>query len=58
MKKAILPAITIVFTLFSIAVVNAQDDIQVKKYDNPKWTRIEMIKFKDGKASGAGEIIN
>ena len=58
MKKSIFLIITIVFTLFSAAVVKAQKDMQAKKLDNPKWTRIEMIKFKDGKSARAMEIIS
>jgi hypothetical protein len=58
MKKTILLTIIVVFTFLSfIVVAKAQDDMQAKKYDNPKWTRIEMIKFKEGKAARGNEII-
>ena len=56
MKKSILLTIITVFTLFSVAV-KAQGDMQAKKLDNPKWTRMEMIKFKEGKSGRAMEII-
>lgn len=58
MIKPVLLTITLVFTLFSAAVANAQGDMQAKKYDNPKWMRIEMMKFKEGKTSRSNEIIN
>lgn len=57
MKKTILPTIILAVALFSAAIVKAQGDMQAKKYDNPKWTRIEMIKFKEGKGARGDEII-
>lgn len=47
----------LVFALISCTVVNAQEPTQAKKYDNPKWTRIELIKYKEGKAARGSEII-
>ena len=42
------------FTLFS---VKAQQEIKAKKYDNPQWVTVVLIKFGANKYSRAKEII-
>ena len=48
----------LVCTLFSCAVVHAQETMQAKKYEHPEWKRVLLIKFKPDKASRGMEIIS
>ncbi len=58
MAKSALLGMMIAFTLLASPNVHAQQDMQAKKYDNPEWKRIVMIRFKPDKSERAEEIIN
>lgn len=58
MSKSALPGLMIVFMLLASTAVHAQQDMQAKKYDNPEWKRIVLIRYKPDKSGRAKEIIN
>jgi len=58
MKKLLLYAAMIFLcNLFTTTLVQAQQEMKAKKYDNPEWKRITLIKFKHEKLDRAKEII-
>lgn len=58
MKKLLL-YITMIFfcSLLTTTLVQAQQEMKAKKFDNPEWKRIVLIKFKHEKLDRAKEII-
>ncbi len=58
MKKLLLYATMIFFcNLLTTTLVQAQQEMKAKKFDNPEWKRIVFIKFKADKVGRAKEII-
>jgi len=59
MKKVF--SITLICALFAILTSNmaySQDEMQAKKYDNPEWKRIAVVKYKPGMYGKARNIID
>ncbi|HET9430689.1 MAG TPA: hypothetical protein VFO70_05905 [Chitinophagaceae bacterium] len=58
MKKLLLYAAMIFLcNLFTTTLVQAQEEMKAKKFDNPEWKRISLIKFKHEKIDRVKEII-
>jgi len=58
MIKSLFLGLLIASTLLASPTVHAQQDMQAKKYDNPEWKRVVLIRFKPNKSDRAKEIIN
>lgn len=57
MRKIIFTTVIVVFTLFTSTLVNAQQGMKAKKFDNPEWKRVDFVKFKSDKYPRAKELI-
>lgn len=57
MKTIKTAIVALVFLLASVGTVQSQE-MKVKKYDNPEWVRVGMIKFKPMMKEKAQSIIN